>query len=166
MLRMNHTKTIAVVMTALSLSAAAMADASHHQAGHHHDDERFLAGEPGDPLQPARIVLITMNEADGKMMFMPEEVSVKRGEQVKFMLRNSGELDHEFILATMAENLKHVEAMKKNPDMEHDGPNGKRLVPKGTGEILWRFSNAGEFEFSCLIPGHREGGMIGKIVVK
>jgi hypothetical protein len=72
MLRMNHTKTIAVVMTALSLSAAAMADASHHQAGHHHDDERFLAGEPGDPLQPARIVLITMNEADGKMMFMPE----------------------------------------------------------------------------------------------
>jgi uncharacterized cupredoxin-like copper-binding protein len=71
-----------------------------------------------------------MGEMDGKMMFMPAKVEVKKGEQVKFVLRNNGELDHEFILATTAENLKHGEAMKKNPDMEHDDPNGKRLAPK------------------------------------
>ena len=75
------------------------------------------------------------------------------------MLRNNGELDHEFILGTMAENLKHAESMKKNPDMEHDDPNGRRLAPKKTDQIVWRFTQVGEFEYSCLIPGHREAGM-------
>jgi uncharacterized cupredoxin-like copper-binding protein len=56
--------------------------------------------------------------------------------------------------------------MKKNPDMEHDEPNGLRLGPKKSGEILWRFSKAGTFEYSCLIPNHRDDGMIGKVVVK
>ena len=56
--------------------------------------------------------------------------------------------------------------MQKNPDMEHDDPNAKRLAPKKTGEIVWAFTKPGEFDFSCLIPGHREAGMTGKIVVK
>ncbi len=134
--------------------------------GHHHHDESFSAGEPGNPKKPARIVQVTMGEMDGKMMFMPAKIEVKKGEQVKFVLRNNGELDHEFILATTAENLKHAEAMKKNPDMEHDDPNGKRLAPKKADEIVWKFTKPGEFEYSCLIPGHREAGMIGTVVVK
>lgn len=69
------------------------------------------------------------------------------------MLRNNGELDHELVLGTLAENLKHGEQMQKNPDMEHDDPNAKRLAPKKSGEIVWKFTKAGEFDFSCLIPG-------------
>ena len=84
-----------------------------------------------------------MNEGDGKMMFIPDRVEIKRGEQIKFVLRNNGELDHEFILASTAENVKHAEEMKKNPEMEHDDPNGKRLAPKKTSEIVWRFTKAG-----------------------
>ena len=145
------------------LSASAWAGAG--PAGHSHG-EGFSAGEPGDPKKPARIDQVTMGEMDGKMMFMPAKVEVKKGEQVKFVLRNNGELDHEFILATTAENLKHGEAMKKNPDMEHDDPNGKRLAPKKADEIVWKFTKAGEFEYGCLIPGHREAGMIGTIIVK
>ena len=56
--------------------------------------------------------------------------------------------------------------MKKDPGMEHDDPNGKRLAPKTTSEIVWKFTKAGEFDYSCLIPGHREAGMIGMVVVK
>jgi uncharacterized cupredoxin-like copper-binding protein len=164
---MNRTKTlnrtgIALVATAL-LSAAAWAGAG--PSGHGHD-AAFSAGEPGDPNRPARIVQVTMGEADGKMLFTPARLEIKKGDQIKFMLRNNGVLDHEFILATTAENLKHGEAMKKNPDMEHDDPNGKRLAPKKKNEIVWKFTKAGEFEYSCLIPGHREAGMVGTIVVK
>lgn len=133
--------------------------------GHSHDAS-FSAGEPGDPRKPARIVQIAMNEASGKMVFIPDRVEIKRGEQIKFILRNNGELDHEFVLATPAENLKHAEEMKKNPEMEHDDPNAKRIVPKKSNKIVWKFSKAGEFEYGCLIPGHREAGMIGTIVVK
>jgi uncharacterized cupredoxin-like copper-binding protein len=56
--------------------------------------------------------------------------------------------------------------MSKNPDMEHDDPNAAKLAPKMTGEIVWKFSKAGEFEYACLIPGHREAGMVGNVVVK
>jgi len=77
-----------------------------------------------------------------------------------------GELAHEFVLASTAENLKHAALMQKYPDMEHDDPNGKTIQPKGSSEILWRFTKRGEFEFGCLIPGHREAGMLGKVLVK
>ena len=70
-----------------------------------------------------------MREGDGKMMFVPDKVEVRKGEQIRFMLRNDGVLEHEFMLATTEENLKHAELMKKFPDMEHDDPNGKRLKP-------------------------------------
>jgi len=143
----------------------ASAWAGEGPAGHPHDDS-FSAGEPGDAKKPARIVQVAMGEMDGKMMFMPAKLEVKKGEQVKFVLRNNGELDHEFILASTAENLKHAESMKKNPDMEHDDPNGKRLAPKKMDEMVWKFTKPGEFEYSCLIPGHRESGMIGTVVVK
>ena len=99
-------------------------------------------------------------------MFMPDRVEIKRGEQVRFMISNSGELEHEFVLATTAENLKHAEEMKKNPDMEHDDPNARRVKPKKRDEIVWRFTKAGQFEYGCLIPGHREAGMTGTIIVK
>jgi uncharacterized cupredoxin-like copper-binding protein len=91
---------------------------------------------------------------------------VRKGEQIRFLLENGGIEGHEFILATVAENRKHAELMKKFPDMEHDDPNGKRLAAFQHGELLWRFTKAGEFEFACLIPGHYEAGMHGKIIVK
>ena len=130
--------------------------AAHEQHG------GYSAGEPGDPKKPAREIVVLMSEMD----YSPATIEVKRGEQVRFVVRNIGTEAHEFLLATTAENLKHGEAMKKNPDMEHDEPNGLRLDPKKSGEILWRFSKAGTFEYSCLIPNHREYGMIGKVVVK
>jgi uncharacterized cupredoxin-like copper-binding protein len=147
-------------LAALSLSTAALAD-----AGHSHGEERAY-GQPGDAKKPGRIMQITMREADGKMEFVPNRLEIRKGEQVKFVLRNNGELDHEIVLATLDENLKHMAEMAKNPDMEHDDPNAKRLAPKKTGEIVWKFTKAGEFDFSCLIPGHREAGMSGKIIVK
>lgn len=131
-----------------------------------HDAHVFAAGEPGNPKRPFRTVQVIMKEADGKMLYVPDRLEVKRGEQIKFVIVNEGLLPHEFLLDNEEKNLKHAELMKKYPDMEHDDPNGKTVQPKGKAEILWRFSKRGEFEFACLIPGHREAGMLGKIIVK
>lgn len=147
-------------LAALSLSTAALAD-----AGHSHGDDRAY-GEPGDPKKPARTIQITMRETDGKMVFVPNRIDIRKGEQIKFAVRNSGEFDHEIVVGTLDDNLKHMAEMMKNPDMEHDDPNAKRLGPNKTGTILWKFTKAGEFDFSCLIPGHREAGMFGTIIVK
>jgi hypothetical protein len=61
---------------------------------------------------------------------------------------------------------KHAEAMKMNPEMEHYDPNATRVPPKKADEIVWSFTKAGEFEFACLIPGHRDAGMFGTVDVK
>jgi uncharacterized cupredoxin-like copper-binding protein len=157
----------ATILAAAFFASWAQFSATHAapgEAGHSH--ATFSAGEPGDPKKPAKAVQVTMREKDGKMVFIPDRIEVRKGEQVRFLLRNSGEFEHEFVLATTDDNLKHAEQMKKFPDMEHDDPNGKRLSPNKTGEIVWRFTKTGTFEYGCLIPGHREAGMTGIIVVK
>lgn len=159
---MTYRSMITAVLILTATLGTALADAGHK--GAHHGETAF--GTPGDPSKPARVINITMRETtDGKMLFSPSRITVKKGEQIRFVLRNNGEFDHEIVIATLEENLKHAEQMRKNPDMEHDDPNAKRLGPKQTAEILWRFTKAGELDFSCLIPGHRESGMTGVIVV-
>jgi uncharacterized cupredoxin-like copper-binding protein len=157
------------IIVALFIASAAVlpAAADAGPPGHGHD-AGFSVGEPGDPKKPAQVIQIIMreNEADGRMLFIPDRIEIRKGEQVRFILRNNGSIDHEFVLASAEENRKHAEVMKKYPDMEHDDPNAKRLKPKQTAEIVWRFTKAGEFEFGCLIPGHPESGMTGKIIVK
>lgn len=137
-----------------------------HEGHAREAEEHFSAGEPGDPKKPFRIVEITMRESDGTMSYQPKALVVKRGEQIKFVVTNAGVLVHEFVLASTADNLKHAALMKKYPDMEHDDPNGKSVPPGAKAEVLWRFTRAGTFEFSCLIPGHREAGMTGTVTVK
>lgn len=129
-------------------------------------DEPVAYGEPGNPDKPARIVQVTMKELDGGMKFIPNVLKIRTGEQVKFVIRNGGELDHELVFATLEQNLAHGLEMAKNPDMEHDDPNAAKVAPGDVQEIVWKFTNAGEFDFSCLIPGHREAGMFGTIVVQ
>lgn len=157
---------ILVLATVAAAVMSVQALAGPGAAGHSHGSAEVAYGKPGDPKKPARTIQITMREIDGKMVFLPSVIEVKKGEQIKLSLRNSGALDHELVVATLEENLKHAIEMQKNPDMEHDDPNAKRLAPGKTGDIVWHFTRAGEFDFSCLIPGHREAGMTGKIIVK
>jgi uncharacterized cupredoxin-like copper-binding protein len=164
----GFTRALVVVAAFATSSTLVRAEGDHkaHKAGAHSHAKTFSAGELGDAKKPAKVIQVTMGEKDGKMFFAPAKLEVKKGEQVKFMLRNLGDLEHEFVLATTADNLKHAEAMKANPNMEHDESNGVELVAKASGEIVWKFTKAGDFEYACLIPGHREAGMVGVISVK
>jgi uncharacterized cupredoxin-like copper-binding protein len=152
---------------AILLVTTAMTWAAPGQKGHTHghaEDTEY--GEPGDKAKPSRTIIVQMQEAGTKMIFVPDVFSIRKGEQIRFVLRNIGAIEHEFVLGTKDEIEAHAEQMRKNPDMEHDDPQSKRLKAKENGEIYWKFTKAGEFEFACLIPGHRELGMHGKIFVK
>jgi uncharacterized cupredoxin-like copper-binding protein len=146
------------ILTAALLLAALPAAA--------HTERHFSAGEPGNAKKPARIVKVSMEEDGQRMFFEPSRIVVRKGEQIRFVMYNAGTEDHEFVLATVKENLKHAAAMKKNPHMAHHDPNAMTLSPFDSGELLWKFSKAGTFEFGCLIPGHREAGMHGTVVVE
>jgi uncharacterized cupredoxin-like copper-binding protein len=159
---MLHTSAMKAGGVALSVGLIAALLALQAPAPAHEDHPSFAAGEPGNPKKPARTIKVVMKE----MLFEPSSIEIRKGEQIRFVLENDGTEDHEFMLATVAENRKHGELMKKYPDMQHDDPNGRRVAPHKQGEILWKFTRVGEFEYACLIPKHYEYGMFGKIVVK
>ncbi len=99
------------------------------------------------------------------MRFKPSEIRVKKGETIRFVLKNTDGVKHEFSLGTEKELLEHYEVMKKFPDMEHDEPNKISLAPGKQGEVIWQFTKADTINFACLHPGHFEAGMKGRVIV-
>jgi len=120
-------------------------------------------GREGDPTKAVRTIRVDMADT---MRFTPADITVKRGETVKFVATNKGQVLHEMVLGTADELKKHAELMRKFPGMEHDEPHMTHVKPGASGEIVWQFTEAGEFQFACLIPGHFEAGMVGKVTVK
>ena len=118
-------------------------------------------GREGDPKKVSRTVKVDMTE----MRFSPAELKVKQGETVRFVVKNSGQLMHEMVIGRMQDLKQHAEVMRKHPEMEHAEPYMAHVAPKKTGELVWQFTKAGEFHYGCLIPGHFESGMVGKLIV-
>ena len=119
-------------------------------------------GRAADPKKAKRTVRVEMVD---QMRFIPAEITVRRGEVVRFVPVNKGQVMHEMVLGTMDELKKHAEMMKKHPGMEHDEPYMAHVAPGKTERIVWQFTKPGEFYYGCLIPGHFEAGMIGKVNV-
>jgi len=100
------------------------------------------------------------------MRYTPASIKVKRGETIRFRVKNAGQIKHEMVLGSLAELKEHAKTMTKFPEMEHDDPNAISVEPGKTDEMVWRFTKAGKFDFACLVPGHFEAGMQGKIAVR
>ena len=149
-------RTIALV----ALSAAAGAWATGNHAGGHEAGEAI--GKPGVAAKATRTVQVDMADS---MRFTPANISVKQGETVRFVIKNSGQVKHELVLGTEKELKEHYEVMKKNPEMEHDDPNMVTLAPGKSGEVVWQFTKAGKIDFACLQPGHYDAGMKGAVSV-
>lgn len=99
------------------------------------------------------------------MRFVPDRIVVSQGDTVRLTMTNTGAVMHELVIGTQAELKEHAELMKRFPNMEHDEPYMAHVPPGKTGEIIWTFNRPGNFDFACLLPGHFEAGMVGKIVV-
>ena len=138
-------------------SAGALAHDKHE---HDHGDDAI--GKPGVATATTRTLQIDMSDT---MRFTPSSFDAKQGDTIRFVIKNSGSLKHEFILGTENELKAHYEQMKKNPEMEHSEPNMITLASGQTGEVVWQFTKAGKIDFACLQPGHYDAGMKGKVIV-
>jgi hypothetical protein len=81
------------------------------------------------------------------------------------VVRNAGKSLHELVIGTKAELDAHAALMAKFPDMAHSEPYMTHVKPGRTDQLIWTFNRGGEFEFACLLPGHYQAGMVGKIKV-
>lgn len=164
---MNNVRTgFALVLATFAALAQAHGNDAHPAKKHSFDaskvEERAF-GREGDPKKVTRTIQVDMSDA---FRFTPSDVVIKRGETVKFVVSNSGKQLHEMVIGTAHELQEHAELMKKFPHMEHADANMVHVKPGTKGEIVWQFNKAGEYQFACLIPGHYEAGMVGKVVVK
>jgi uncharacterized cupredoxin-like copper-binding protein len=159
-------KSIKTLLLAAALAASGLALAhgneDHAKAGGPVKKEQKDWGIAGDAKAVTRTVEFKMTD---NMRFTPDKLEVKQGQTVKLVLRNNGAVLHEFVLGTKQELEEHAALMLKFPTMEHSEPYMAHVPPGKTGEIVWTFNRAGEFDFACLIAGHYQAGMVGKVKV-
>lgn len=152
-----------IAITALSNSVMAHGEKAHaRKFSALQLSEEHAFGKAGDPKKVNRTITFNMTD---NMRFNPSQITVRQGETIRFVVRNSGKVMHEMVIGTMKDLKAHAEQMKKFPGMEHDDPYMAHVAPGKTEEIIWQFTKAGDFDFACLIAGHFEAGMVGKIKV-
>jgi uncharacterized cupredoxin-like copper-binding protein len=164
---MKYFSVLAIAAT-VAAGGAPLAHADAPHAGHADMSSQSTAdkssfGRAGDPHKVTRTINVDMSDS---MRFSPASLTVKQGQTVRFAAKNSGKIKHEIVLGTMRELKEHAEMMKNHPEMEHDEPYMAHVAPGKTGRIVWQFTTPGEYYYGCLIPGHFEAGMIGKVVVE
>jgi len=166
-----YTKKIIIIFFSLFLSTVS------------HSASMNMIGEEGDSNKIDRVVNIKMYDN----YYEPNVVKIKKGETIKFIIENLGELVHEYNIGTKEMHIKHQPEMQKLIDHEiilgdkidrikmkkmskmdhslgHSHANSVMLEPKKTGELIWKFSKDIKLEMACNIPGHYETGMVGNLI--
>ena len=157
-----------LIATSITLSLLSTGTLAHGDSKHARKfstlqlSEEHAFGKAGDPKKVTRTINFIMGD---NMRFNPAQITVKQGETIRFVAKNDGKIMHEMVIGTMKELKAHAEQMKKFPGMEHDEPYMAHVAPGKTEEIIWQFTKAGDIDFACLIAGHFEAGMVGKINV-
>jgi len=156
---MNMNKMLSILILG---TLPVLAHAAGMHAGGHDDHDATAYGAPGAAAQVSRVIEV---QAADSMRYSPAAITVRRGETIKFVVKNTGKLPHELVLGDVKSLKEHADMMRRHPDMEHDDPNMVKVAPGGTGTLIWKFTQAGTVDFACLIPGHYEAGMKGSIRV-
>jgi uncharacterized cupredoxin-like copper-binding protein len=89
----------------------------------------------------AEPVTITMHD----IYFDPAEFTIPANTPVKVSLPNEGAAVHDFSIDALGFSVS--------------------VIPGESGEVEL-YAPAGEYEYYCNIPGHKEAGMVGKLTVK
>ncbi len=187
---LTRTLALAGAMTVLlAWNPAQAAGTGHTHGGHHSHGENAAAagqghgpatghghaghtafGQPGKASEVDRTIEI---EATDEMMFDVSSIDVRDGETIRFIIRNVGEIDHDFTIGTpdvqaaLQQEMMHMMEAGTSHDamhgaiVPHDDPNAIMVHPGETKELIWTFTEADNVEFGCNVPGHYETGMKG-----
>ncbi|KXO14367.1 Copper tolerance protein [Moritella sp. JT01] len=165
---MKATKTLPILL--LSLLPSLVFAGGGHNTGHdtNHNMAGMMnmtnsaSGQPGKAADITRTIDITMND---NMRFTPSQFHVNAGETVRFFVKNAGRISHELVIGSAEALEEHAKMMRDMPGMDHVENNMLSLGPGQRGGLIWQFTQTGYVDFACLLPGHREAGMKGKIMV-
>lgn len=113
---------------------------------------------PGSSEAP-RTVDLTMTEEG---TFEPATIEVRRGETIRFAVRNESDEAHEAYIGTEEEQRAHATDHSGFGDDQASAPhmgNGVHVPQFGTAELTFTFDTGSEYVIGCHYPGHYEAGM-------
>ena len=121
---------------------------------------------PSAPSPSARTVDLTMTD---QRTFEPARIEVRRGETVRFRVRNVSNEGHEAYIGTEEEQRAH-ETIHTGLGASQQGTTthfgyGIHVAPFGSGDLVAKFDQAYAYVIGCHYPGHYAAGMRAVIVV-
>ena len=133
-------------------------DAGHHVAAATHEGE----------AEEIEVFNLTINAEEWR--FAPSVVEVPLGHRVELTLVNNGIVEHDVeVIGVPAENIKVVSGVERHEPLgggHHDeAVVAAHAEPGTTAIVIFTATEVGKYKFACTIPGHKEAGMVGKLVV-
>lgn len=123
----------------------------------------------GDPVATAPIEdPLAGASAEASLPLVMRDISFDRdvleltaGQVVEIALENRGTLAHDFTIDEIPAEVSAA-GLRRPDNFNVHVPLGRG----GTAELLLRVTEPGEYVFYCSIPGHRQAGMEGTLVVR
>ncbi len=114
-----------------------------------------------------RVVELTIT-ADAR--FSPDQIGVRTGETIRFVVSNPTSTDHELFIGSATEQRMHHDAhlglsSAEQAAVSHFGY-GIFLPAFADGVLEYHFADAGEVIIGCHLPGHYEGGHFATVTVE
>lgn len=101
-------------------------------------------------------VTITAGTPQNEFAFVPKEITVTAGQPVALTLVNKGKIEHDL----------HIEALKVKIPPAAAKMADHVLAPGKSASVTFTPAKKGTYEFVCTVPGHKEAGMKGVLIVK
>lgn len=116
------------------------------------------------PSSSAQEITIEANE----FKFSPATIEVSKDRPVKLTLRNKGTVEHDWAIMKIP-----MMGMKESGEVGHDMSNTAdkpelhmSAMTGQTAQVEFTPTQAGTYQIACTVPGHKEAGMVGTLIVK
>ena len=134
--------------------------------GSHHEE---LNGEHKMKVGVVREFTFHVVERGG-WAFAPSVIKIPLGQPVTLTLMNDGQSEHDFeVTGIPAEHVEAVVSMEGHSQLGRghhaEGIVAAHAMSQMTASVMFTPTRIGEYEIHCTIPGHKEAGMVGKLVV-
>ena len=139
---------------------AAHVDGDAHEEGDA-DPNAYLEAAPKDALY-----LVQMTN----FAFTPAVLEVNAGEVLEIAIQNIEPLLHDFTIDKIDADV-HISYLggtgqHAHAEAERDADVHFALTEPGSGVVHIKINEPGEYLFYCSVPGHREAGMEGTLIVQ
>lgn len=112
--------------------------------------------------------VVEVNVEMREFSYTPNTIEVRAGQLARINILNKGNIEHDFSITEIATASKPKVANPKHAhEMTGPEPYIHASAEAGTkNTVEFTPTQPGTYEFYCVIKGHKEEGMVGKLVVK